>query len=298
MAASTHRNRLGPHPAPGQGTAIRAALGRCWWWRAAPLPGARPRWPWRVPCAPGPASSRWPAWNRCWRRSLPACRVLPLPLPCGCGGRHLAPQPPEHHPPESHHPAAGPRPGLHGPVHGPGRRDTGAGGKTAAWLWRQRGAGRRRPERRCTITSVFWNGAPSDGRTDPDASPRGNVPAHGAFHFRPCGGPGRRCLPLCPGVERRGGAERGGDGSRRAGWPLLRQHHGQSGPFPGRQRGRSGRDDGGPAGLRSARLRSRRLCGLPPRSGCRPSAALRGEYGMLPQDLFAQLGRLFAEHHR
>lgn len=28
------------------------------------------------------------------------------------------------------------------------------------------------------------------------------------------------------------------------------------------------------------------------------AAALRGEYGMLPQDLFAQLGRLFAEHHR
>ena len=28
------------------------------------------------------------------------------------------------------------------------------------------------------------------------------------------------------------------------------------------------------------------------------AAALRGEYGMLPQDLFARLGRLFAEHHR
>ena len=28
------------------------------------------------------------------------------------------------------------------------------------------------------------------------------------------------------------------------------------------------------------------------------AAALRGEYGMLPQDLFAQLGRLFAERHR
>lgn len=28
------------------------------------------------------------------------------------------------------------------------------------------------------------------------------------------------------------------------------------------------------------------------------AAALLGEYGMLPQDLFAQLGRLFAEHHR
>ena len=28
------------------------------------------------------------------------------------------------------------------------------------------------------------------------------------------------------------------------------------------------------------------------------AAALRGEYGMLPQDLFAQLGRLFVEHHR
>lgn len=28
------------------------------------------------------------------------------------------------------------------------------------------------------------------------------------------------------------------------------------------------------------------------------AAALRGEYGMLPQDLFAPLGRLFAEHHR
>ena len=28
------------------------------------------------------------------------------------------------------------------------------------------------------------------------------------------------------------------------------------------------------------------------------ATAFRGEYGMLPQDLFAQLGRLFAEHHR
>ena len=28
------------------------------------------------------------------------------------------------------------------------------------------------------------------------------------------------------------------------------------------------------------------------------AAALRGEYGMLPQDLFAQQGRMFAEHHR
>lgn len=58
---------------------------------------------------------------------------------------------------------------------GPGRGDTGAGGKTAARLWRQRGAGRRRPERRCTITSVFWNGAPSDGRTDPDTPSWGDV---------------------------------------------------------------------------------------------------------------------------
>ena len=128
------------------------------------------------------------------------------------------------------------------------------------------------------------------GELDPDASPRGNVPAHGAFHFRPCGGPGRRCLPLCPGVERRGGAERGGDGSRRAGWPLLRQHHGQSGPFPGRQRGRSGRDDGGPAGLRSARLRSRRLCGLPPRSGCRPGRRPPGRIRDAPAGLVCPAG--------
>ena len=28
------------------------------------------------------------------------------------------------------------------------------------------------------------------------------------------------------------------------------------------------------------------------------AAALRGEYGMLPRDLFAQMGRMFAEHHR
>ena len=132
--------------------------------------------------------------------------------------------------------------------------------------------------------------APPGGRADPDASPRGNVPAHGAFHFRPCGGPGRRCLPLCPGVERRGGAERGGDGGRRAGWPLPRQHHGQPGPFPGRQRGRSGRDDGGPAGLRSARLRSRRLCGLPPRSGCRPGRRPPGRIRDAPAGLVCPAG--------
>lgn len=35
-------------------------------------------------CAPGPASSRWPAWNRCWRRSLPALQECCL-CPCLAG---------------------------------------------------------------------------------------------------------------------------------------------------------------------------------------------------------------------
>ena len=57
-----------------------------------------------------------------------------------------------------------------------------------------------------------------------------------------------------------------------------------------RQRGRSGRDDGGPAGLRSARLRSRRLCGLPPRSGCRPGRRPPGRIRDAPAGLVCPAG--------
>ena len=52
---------------------------------------------------------------------------------------------------------------------------------------------------------------------------------------------------------------------RRPGWPRLRQPHRQSRSCPGRERRCAGRYDVGPAGLRSVRLRSRRLCGLAPR---------------------------------
>ena len=45
----------------------------------------------------------------------------------------------------------------------------------------------------------------------------------------------------------------------------LRQPHRQSRSCPGRERRCAGRYDVGPAGLRSVRLRSRRLCGLAPR---------------------------------
>lgn len=75
-----------------------------------------------------------------------------------------------------------------------------------------------------------------------------------------------------------------------AGELILTPHPGQSGPFPGRQRGRSGRDDGGPAGLRSARLRSRRLCGLPPRSGCRPGRRPPGRIRDAPAGLVCPAG--------
>lgn len=71
---------------------------------------------------------------------------------------------------------------------------------------------------------------------------------------------------------------------------------------PGLSRGGSG---DALAGMTAALL----ACGLPAYeaaacavylhgSAADRAAALRGEYGMLPQDLFAQLGRLFAEHHR
>ena len=63
--------------APARGTATRAPSGLCWPWQAAPATGARQRWRWRALCAPVRASSRWPAWNRCWRRCLPECCLCP-----------------------------------------------------------------------------------------------------------------------------------------------------------------------------------------------------------------------------
>ena len=58
-------------PAPGM--RIRGPLAPCWRWRAVRPIGARRRWPWKVPCAPGPASLRWQVWSRCWRLWPPAC---------------------------------------------------------------------------------------------------------------------------------------------------------------------------------------------------------------------------------
>ena len=87
----------------------------------------------------------------------------------------------------------------------------------------------------------------------------------GAFGGGRSGRPGG-CRPaVCRSVECGGGAERGADRGRRPGWPRLRQPHRQSRSCPGRERRCAGRYDVGPAGLRSVRLRSRRLCGLAPR---------------------------------
>ena len=79
------------------------------------------------------------------------------------------------------------------------------------------------------------------------------------------GRPGGRRPAVCRSVECGGGAERGADRGRRPGWPRLRQPHRQSRSCPGRERRCAGRYDVGPTGLRSVRLRSRRLCGLAPR---------------------------------
>lgn len=93
----------------------------------------------------------------------------------------------------------------------------------------------------------------------------GDVPADGAFGGGRSGRPGGRRPAVCRSVECGGGAERGADRGRRPGWPRLRQPHRQSRSCPGRERRCAGRYDVGPAGLRSVRLRSRRLCGLAPR---------------------------------
>ena len=122
-----------------------------------------------------------------------------------------------------------------------------------------------RTERRRAAAGRGQNAATPGGRADRDPAPRRDGPAH-----RPVGGadqrrPGGHGPAVCAGVERRGGAERGADRGRRPGWPRLRQPHRQSRSCPGRERRCAGRYDVGPAGLRSVRLRSRRLCGLAPR---------------------------------
>ena len=86
---------------------------------------------------------------------------------------------------------------------------------------------------------------------------------------------------------------------RRAGRPLRPQHDGQPRPSQGRQRRCAGRD-------------ARRRCWPAVSRGMTPpacavwlhgaaadrAAALRGEAGMLPHDLFSPLGQLFAENRR
>lgn len=87
-------------------------------------------------------------------------------------------------------------------------------------------------------------------------------------------------------------------GGRRPGWPRLRQPHRQSRSCQGWERRCAGRYD---VGLLA--------CGL---SACEAAACAvwlhgaaadraarqKGEYGMLPQDIFAHLGQIFAENDR
>lgn len=111
--------------------------------------------------------------------------------------------------------------------------------------------------------------------------------------------PGRASPAVCRSVECGGGAERGADRGRRPGWPRLCQPHRQSRSCPGRERRCAGRYDVGPAGLRSVRLRSRRLVRVWLHGAAADRAARqKGEYGMLPQDIFAHLGQMFAENDR
>lgn len=90
------------------------------------------------------------------------------------------------------------------------------------------------------------------------------------FGSSACRRPGGHCPAVCQGVERRGSAEgcthRGG----KPGWACVCEPYRQSGACPGRQRGRAGWDACGAAGLRFARLRSRRLRGIPARCRRRP----------------------------
>ncbi len=77
----------------------------------------------------------------------PPAGVLPVPCVAGAEGG-ISPENSAAPAAEGHRTAAWPRPWRHSAKHRPGRRDTHAGAEAAARLCRQRGAGRRRPERR------------------------------------------------------------------------------------------------------------------------------------------------------
>ncbi len=76
------------------------------------------------------------------------------------------------------------------------------------------------------------------------------------------------------------------------------QSHRQPGAFPGRQRGCTGGDACGAAGLRSARLEAAACAVYLHGAAADRAAAKRGEYGMLPHDILPELGTLFAEKQR
>lgn len=274
-------------------------MGRCWWWRAAPATGARPRWPWRVPCAPGPASSRWPAWNRCWpavSARLPECCLCPC-LAGAEGGIS-----PRSLPNITRQKATT-------LLLGPGLGYTAQSAARAA-------------ETRELVEKLlpgFGGSAVLDADGLNAAASllnAGRALPHPAGELILTPHPGE--MSRLTGISASAlAADREGAACRFAReWNAVVVLKGAGTVVaapdgrccvnptgnPGLSRGGSG---DALAGMTAALL----ACGLPAyeAAACAVylhgaaadrAAALRGEYGMLPQDLFAQLGRLFAEHHR
>lgn len=140
--------------------------------------------------------------------------------------------------------------------------------------------------------------APPGQRADPDTPPGRDVPADRAFGGGGPSRPGGHRPAVCRPMERGRGAEGSADRGRRAGWAGLHQPNRQPGPRPGRQRRCAGRYDVGPAGLRPACLRCRRLRGLAPRCRRRPGCCPEGRVWNAPAGHFSPAGRMFAENDR
>ena len=108
------------------------------------------------------------------------------------------------------------------------------------------------------------------GRTGSYPAPRRDGAPDRAFGGSACRRPGGYRPAVCQGVECRGGAEGCTYRCGKPGWAGVCEPHRQSGTCPGRQRGCTGWDAGGAAGLRAVRLPSCCLCGISARCRRRP----------------------------
>lgn len=299
MAATITPESVWAHIPPRARDSHKGSFGAVLVVAAAPATGARPRWPWRVLCAPGLASSRWPAWNR-WLAAVSA--RLPECCLCPCLAGAEGGISPRSLPNITRQKATT-------LLLGPGLGYTAQSAARAA-------------ETRELVEKLL-PGFGGSAVLDADGL---NAAAQLLPYFGTVPHPtGELILTPHPGeMSRLSGlsmAEINEDRVEIAlqyakAWNAVVVLKGAGTVVaapdgrccvnttgnPGLSRGGSG---DALAGMTAALL----ACGLPAyeAAACAVylhgaaadrAAALRGEYGMLPQDLFAQLGRLFAEHHR